>query len=456
MAILERDGELPSAQPSRLKRRAGATGRSATALSSPPSKKGKADRKLATKVDQLSTELAQMKALLEARQAGSSVEQSGPSMPYLAPEDDALSLAASATHFNEECGFSQCSTGSRPSDYGSMAAYEGSSMRDTLRAAFELLNLDMAQPSVPRSAYFRRRPSTTEFSVPQSQDFLRELHSTWTDNRAGVQLSSEARDLAAMHDAATAGLGPMPAIESRIASLVVSPEEALRRNVRCPRPQCRRTDDLLARAYDSGARAGRLGNSLSHLMLALSASLHGDNGSDQPNEIARSDGDAAGFCEAALEAFGYMSRELGRIMSYLVQARRQVWLAQAPLTEATRRTLRSLPVEPGTIFGPAAQEALDRTVQAGKTREQLADLRCLPLPSRPSYGRGMRRSSAPRAVTPQLTYSGGRQRPRRPVQGQPGASGTAGSGPSRPSRRFRKPGVGRSPSRPPRGRGGAY
>jgi len=58
-----------------------------------------------------------------------------------------------------------------------------------------------------------------------------------------------------------------------IASLIVSPDEALRSEARCPLPQCRVTDDLLTKAYDTAAHIGRIGNSLSHLMLALSASL---------------------------------------------------------------------------------------------------------------------------------------------------------------------------------------
>ena len=64
----------------------------------------------------------------------------------------------------------------------------------------------------------------------------------------------------------------MPAVKPTIAALIVSPDEALRLDARCPHPQCRVTDDLLSRAYDAAARMGRIGNSMSHLMLALSAS----------------------------------------------------------------------------------------------------------------------------------------------------------------------------------------
>ncbi|MED6242291.1 hypothetical protein ATANTOWER_002474 [Ataeniobius toweri] len=67
--------------------------------------------------------------------------------------------------------------------------------------------------------------------------------------------------------------------------------------------------------------------------------------------------------------------ELSRVMSFLVQARRQVWLAQSPLTEACRRTLRGVPVMPGELFGSAAVEALERTVQVRQTSQQLSGLR---------------------------------------------------------------------------------
>ncbi|CAL8393420.1 unnamed protein product [Arctogadus glacialis] len=54
-------------------------------------------------------------------------------------------------------------------------------------------------------------------------------------------------------------------------------------------------------------------------------------------------------------------------MSSLTLARRKVWLAQSPLSEPCRRTLRTLPVVPGELFGPVAQRALNRGIQANQT-----------------------------------------------------------------------------------------
>ncbi len=131
---------------------------------------------------------------------------------------------------------------------------------------------------------------------------------------------------------------------------------------------------------------GRIGNSLSHLMLALSQSLQ-SSGSDTPTQD---------LSDATIQSIAFMTRELGRLMSTLTQACRQVWLAQSPLSEACRKTLRDLPVVPRQLFGPAAQQTLESSVQANQTRQQFADLRRVP-PSRlqcrqPPMGREMARS----------------------------------------------------------------
>lgn len=62
-------------------------------------------------------------------------------------------------------------------------------------------------------------------------------------------------------------------------------------------------------------------------------------------------------------------------MSTVTLARRQVWLAQSPLSEGCRRTLCSLPVVPGQMFGPPAQQALEQSSQADHARQRFAGLR---------------------------------------------------------------------------------
>ena len=72
-----------------------------------------------------------------------------------------------------------------------------------------------------------------------------------------------------MQEAGSYGLDRMAPVNPTIASLIVSPDEALRPDAHYPRPQCRLTDDLLVRAYNIAARVGQIGNSFSHLILAL-------------------------------------------------------------------------------------------------------------------------------------------------------------------------------------------
>ncbi|XP_073732290.1 uncharacterized protein [Misgurnus anguillicaudatus] len=377
-----------------------------------PAKKAKGPR-LASKVDQLTAELNTMKSLFLAFQSGTGAEPPDdfvPSAASLESEDDVLSMAASAGQFNEyepevlpQMGASQPSGAcSRSSTHSSTGGVEDCSMGAIIRMALARLQLDVPQTQpAPASAFFRRVPASVSFTAPPSEEYLRELQACWRDSRALSHATSDGRTLAAMQDAQKFGLDRMPAVEPTIAALIISPDEALRPDARCPRPQCRVTDDLLCKAYDAAARMGRISNSMSHLMLALSTSL-------QETEL---DASVHNFSDASLQAFALMSRELGRLMSTLVQARRQVWLAQSPLTEACRRTLCSVPVEPGELFGSTALEALERTVQAGRTRQQLSGLqRSVPPPSRPrgppaapqrssrpqAHPRGYRRSLRPR------------------------------------------------------------
>ncbi|CAL8385973.1 unnamed protein product [Gadus morhua 'NCC'] len=338
---------------------------------------------LASKVGQLTAELESMKSLFLAFQAGTGAGEPGalaPPAAALEPEEDVLSLAASAAEYEpdrflQDLASRASAACSRPSTRSSTCASEDNSMGAIILMALASLQLDVpqAQPA-PASAFFRRGPAPASFTVPPSEEYLRELHACWRDSRALSHATSDGLPLAAMQDAPKFGLDRMPAVEPTIAALIVSPDEALRPVARCPRPQCQVTDKLLSKAYDAAARMGRIGNSMSYLMLALSASLQ---------EVAVG-APAHDFSDASLQAFALMSRELERVMSTLVQARHQVWLAQSPLTEACRGTLRSVPVEPGELFGSAALEALERNVQARKTRQQLSVLqRSVPPPSRP-------------------------------------------------------------------------
>ncbi|CAL8253873.1 unnamed protein product [Boreogadus saida] len=347
-----------------------------------------------------------------------------PSLGDVPGTDDVLSLAASANLFSEGVTGKEDSNAfgeaSRSSAQSSGHSTEGNPIGAVIRTALARLGLDAPQADLAQpSAFFRRSPATAPFSVPPSEEYLKELHVCWKDAKALPRPSSSARALAAMRDPAQYGLGRMPPVEPAIASLILTPDQALRPDARCPRP---------SKAYDAAARMGRIGNSLSHLMLALSTSLQ--QAADEPSTQDLSD--------ASLQAFALMSRELGRVMSTLVQTRRQVWLAQSPLTEACRKALRAVPVLPGELFGSAALETLERAAQARQTNLQLSGLhrsvsahgrprappaaprgRYQPPRSYPARDEGLRRSWRP-AQQPADSF----RAPTRPSPGQRSLTGT--------------------------------
>ncbi|TNN44873.1 CMP-N-acetylneuraminate-beta-galactosamide-alpha-2,3-sialyltransferase 4 [Liparis tanakae] len=394
-------GQPGPSQPNRYKRR--------LTVAAGASPKRAKTATLASRVELMATELAQVKSLLRALHPSAvETEESVPPAAEQSLEDDIISVAASAnlfTEYSDGRGTQASIPGSHLSVHNrSEEAAEDGSIGAVIRMALARLQLDIQQPEPSQaSAFFRRTSTPAAFSVPPSVDYVRELHACWRDTSNLSRPTADSRILASMQDAAKCGLERMPAIEPTIASLIVSPEETLRPEVRCPRPQCRVTDELLSQAYNTAARMGRIGNSLSHLMLALSESL----------QQATPDASVSSLSDASLQAFGLMSRELGRLMSTLVHTRRQVWLAQSPLSETCRRTLRSVPVEPGEMFGSAAIQALQRTVQAGETRQQFSNLRRdMPPPRRVSRGP----TSAPRDYSQPQARPNSRHGPQRPAE----------------------------------------
>ncbi|XP_073732565.1 uncharacterized protein [Misgurnus anguillicaudatus] len=288
-------------------------------------------------------------------------------------------------------------TGSQVTSQSTTAASEAgrASVQPVLKAALARLGLDTAPAAVPKpNVFFRGSTQPSTWVMPPSAPYIEELQRCWADPRRLSHLPRDCRVLAAMQDAPTYGLQNMPNIEPPVAALVLSPNEALRPDARCPRAQCRVTDDLIVRSYDMAARMGHIGNSMSHLMLALTETLQG---TDQTSSQE--------LCDTSLQALAYMTRELGRLMSYLTLARRQIWLAQSPLAEPDRRVLRSLPVLPGELFGQAAQQALDRSTQLPvRSHDAQMGFVALPLPGLAA----LHRITEPRLVAPLETREGGR------------------------------------------------
>ena len=246
----------------------------------PPRKKARKADGYAAKVDKLVSEFAEIKSLLYNLQPvrlASISQAEAPTTPEW--DGDALSTSASCSQFYEDRpgqGEVEASTqasegGSQHVGSGSRAGSEASpaTVKPVVRMALARLGLDEAPADIaPASAFFRHVPPQDTNSI-----YIEELQRCWPDPRSLSHHTSDSRALASMPNASKHGLDRMPALAPTIASLIVAPEEVLRPNARCPRPQCCITDDLLTKCYDTAARMGRIGNSLSHLILALSQSL---------------------------------------------------------------------------------------------------------------------------------------------------------------------------------------
>lgn len=240
-----------------------------------------------------------------------------------------------------------------------------SSSDDTLavlRMAVARLGLDESPvQSAQTNVFFRQATAATSFAMPPCKDFVAEFSNALTGSGPPKRRSKIARTLASMAEADAIGVGRAPEIEQPVAALVVSPDEALRGNVRCPSAQCGRTDSLLKKAYESVAYITRAENTICQLLLAATSTL----------EPANADPSVAQFLQTALLTTGLVTRELGSLTATLLAARRQVWLAQARLPEDCKKTLRDLPFVPGHLFGPNVPELLEKRVKLSEATRQL-------------------------------------------------------------------------------------
>ncbi|KAL2087971.1 hypothetical protein ACEWY4_016799 [Coilia grayii] len=241
------------------------------------------------------------------------------------PDQEVMSVAASDTLFSQASSLTQppsdvppdnepCDSGSDVTSgcSGHFASVVGS-VRTTLKALLARLQLDTpVLPSTSENMFLRPAQRAT-LVIPQCHDFTSVVASALGAAAKSARPDQMSRILAAMQDPDAVVLGNMPVIESSVASLIVSPDEALRECVRCPNTECRRTDELLSRAYNSTAFLGRVSNSLAHMLVMLHSSL----------STSSSDPLTAEVLELALQAMGVIANQCGTTLGTLVQARRQ-------------------------------------------------------------------------------------------------------------------------------------
>ncbi|KAK7878584.1 hypothetical protein WMY93_030420 [Mugilogobius chulae] len=323
-------------------------------VEAPAAKRSHHDQALSNKVDTLASEFAQIKSLLLSLQpAGPSTvldptvqndEGNQTDSSDAHTQEDTMSIAASDSLFREgDADYleshgegSHSPSASVVSSHSSNLEPMGvdpefSSVHQAIELALSRLGIDKPVEAAPTSAFFRVSQKPV-FSVPASLPYIEELQRCWADPKSFSHFTRDCRTMSAMQDATKYGLDRMPPVDGAIAGLVVAPTDAARPEARCPRPQCRVTDDLITKSYDTAARIGRLGNSLSHLALALSQSLKG----------AGVDSATQSLSDASLQAFAYMSRELGRLMSTLTIARRQARCLDPLLSRPWNELLRQI------------------------------------------------------------------------------------------------------------------
>ncbi|KAI7807853.1 hypothetical protein IRJ41_011482 [Triplophysa rosa] len=170
-----------------------------------------------------------------------------------------------------------------------------------LRMAVARLGLDTSVQATQPNVFFRQPPVENSFSMPPCNDFVAEFSNALTASGANRLRPKTARILASMAEADSIGVGRTPEVEQPVAALVVSTDEALRGNVRCPSAQCGRTDSLLKKAYDSTAYITRTENTICQLLLATTSSL----------ESADVDPSVSQFLQTALMAMGHCDPRTG-------------------------------------------------------------------------------------------------------------------------------------------------
>lgn len=114
-------------------------------------------------------------------------------------------------------------------------------------------------------------------AMPAFKYFLKEFKYCFEDLNVSFRYHTEARTFAAMRDTdqlhACSCMDHIPAVVRWVARLVISQDEALRADVRCPNSQSRLTDEPVVHAYKIVACVTCIDNTLCLLMLALNNSI---------------------------------------------------------------------------------------------------------------------------------------------------------------------------------------
>lgn len=122
--------------------------------------------------------------------------------------------------------------------------------------------LQPIQPATGVSAYFRHFSAETSTLISKCEVFIKEFQSAFKAVATCLHPTSMAHAMGNMANAAQFGLDQMPPVDTCVASLVVSPDEAVCPQVCCPSRACRYTNDNIVMAYIHSDWIGQIDNTI--------------------------------------------------------------------------------------------------------------------------------------------------------------------------------------------------
>ncbi len=210
-------------------------------------------------------------------------------------------------------------------------ASEGSPHTDILshiQSAAKILGLDSKEATVsaPQQGVLESiSHAQPPVSISVAEDYSQMLSKAWTNSKAAPQFNAGCRRFAKIDYAPESGMGNMPSVERKIATLTTLGPDRVTDNPRCPGKQCQKTDRLMCQTYNAATRAARSGNTLVIVMATLR------------KVISSGDRDALNLVDTALITHSQLTRDIGASMSSAILARRQIWLAQTSLLETIKK-----------------------------------------------------------------------------------------------------------------------
>ncbi|MGH0118225.1 UNVERIFIED_CONTAM: hypothetical protein FKN15_050820 [Acipenser sinensis] len=195
---------------------------------------------------------------------------------------------------------------------------------DTLSIAASGMQVHWTPVAEPRRSVFRMQ---TMAPRPQKflafPDFMKGVCSSWHRPASGPSVLKQAALLASLEGEEKLGLAGFPQVDSTITALVKDPPVGgMARDPACPNHQCRVMETHLKWAYAAEAQSTCLSNMASVVTAYLDGVLCE---APLPEPVAT---ELRLLSSTLLQISGLQGQALGRSLSNLIVARRQLWLSQ--------------------------------------------------------------------------------------------------------------------------------